>query len=246
MEADIFARAFGLRPGILTNRGLYAFDAVAVFPPVWEGEPVTISFFNGSLMWRYSLPSGTAFTVLPVMPDDNPHETGTVPPFAIMRAFRMENPYANDFGEKLLDTIRARVTPFFDNPASINAVMGADGVYTFRNVNTVVRYYDFDVLTFASYRPAEVGLTPDILADYLAALAFIEADAHVVNDFFLTGYAVEGERHTFWFDFVMDGGLVNYARYRFDPDRPSHMEVVAERGTVIRFRKLTYTFFGAS
>jgi hypothetical protein len=240
MPADIFARAYGMRPAVLTSRGVYAFNAAVILPPASENGYTHIIFTGEDTMWEYRVNVTGGYEAEPRNDDAGLYTWNDG--FSILRPnivppFVKRNPYENDFGEKLLDPIKSRVSHFFDNPATIKDVIGADGVYTFRNINTVVRYYDWDVLTYASYRPVLGEPNYDLLANYAAAVAFIKSDTLVINEVYLAGYTMDGDRCTFWFNYIA-GGLPLVLS---DWDEP-HIEVVTERGTVIKYKKLVYQY----
>jgi hypothetical protein len=98
-----------------------------------------------------------------------------------------------------------------------------------------VRYYEDDLLTYASYRGTDGG-KGNLLTDYAAAVHFILADTHMHNRFYFTGFVIKGNgRHEFYFDYMMqDGPIYNTG--------DSHIQVVIERGTAIRYRKLAHNF----
>jgi hypothetical protein len=240
MPAQAFAEAFGWRATLLTHRGISAIRYVAVFPPMSLHDPVRVVFIYGDAMWEYRVTTD----LMPTYPirDENavPHtlqdgQFVPVQPYAGPRPVQIQNPYANEFGEKHLNFIRTRIAHLFDNPATIHEEIGTGGVYTFSNINTVVRYYGNDILTYASYRTVVGSRDHNLLADYAAAAAFVEADVNMNNHLYLAGFAEQNGRHTFWFNFAVD-------------DRPipthdgSHIEVVTERGTVRRYQKLVYNY----
>jgi hypothetical protein len=78
-----------------------------------------------------------------------------------------------------------------------------------------------------------------LLTDFAAAEAFIEADGYMINGFFLAAYAVNEDRNIFWFDLYVND-------YPLPHDSSHFIEVVVERGTVLRYRKCVYNYFGDS
>jgi hypothetical protein len=244
MPSSVFARVFGIRPAFFSNRGLNSFHSIAVFPPDEENDNTEIIFFGDGYMWEFNLRHNYSHTISD-REDNAPLYLLTNGVFELTEPsaqglnIHSHNPYTNAYGEKLLDTIRSRVMPFFDNPVSVNARTGGDGVYTFSNINTVVRYHDDDILTYASYKAVNPSITPDLLMDYAAAITFIEADELMQNEYFLTGFTVDNDRHIFRFDFLA-GGFPHIISEDF---KGSHIEVIVERGTVLRYRKYVYNFF---
>ena len=85
--------------------------------------------------------------------------------------------------------------------------------------------------------------------DFSAALAFVNADPHVINDFYLAGYEARGRTHVFSFNLLIQHGTTVFPLAAPDVgwgliDDPLYfpIEVTVERGHIIRYRKLAYTY----
>ena len=134
---------------------------------------------------------------------------------------------------------------FFTNPATINHEV-VNEIYTFRNLNTVVRYLPWDVVEYTSFRTIG-GAAPNFIADFSAAIAFVDRDPNVINEFFLAGYDVRGRENVFWFDYAINDFPLVLAQYWYSSPNCTRpflhaIEVVVENGRVIRYRKIPFTF----
>ena len=261
MNPATFTQAFDQRTGLLTDAGIPCFRAVAVLPPQNADDSLGVFFIRDDYTWQFTLaPTGrrfnNVFQGIEIPSSSNPYRRfvptesplGFVPHFHENFSYHpliVTNPYENHSGLLQLAFIRSQVEHFFANPATINHE-AVNVIYTFRNLNTVVRYLPWDVLEYTSFRT--IGRdAPDFIADFSAAIAFIDNDPNVTNEFFLAGYDARGRENVFWFDYaVNDFPLVLTQYWHSGPDctNPlSHfIEVVVENGRVIRYRKIPFTF----
>jgi hypothetical protein len=265
MTADIFAPAYGQRANVLTARGVSVFTAAVICPPTAKDESVRVFFINAGNAAEYVLsksnrqePAARYIHEVPpasggfyyVSMSLNGSETAAplifIPHWEsgpLYRPVTVTNPYANNFGEKLIYHIQSRVEPFFDYPAAINAALDADAVYTFSSMNMVVRYHNRDILEYASFRAVDGGGTSNFITDYSAALSFVDADGYVVNEVYLSDFIVNNGRHMFFFDYVInDMPLVLPAGWPSPAENGHVIEVTVDRGTVVRYKKLVYNF----
>jgi len=265
MPANIFPIGFNQRTGdFLTSRGIEAFDSVAIWLPHGGSQGLSIFFMNDGFTWEFSVESVAAegFPVSPVstialyfvsaalegyeelppgafIPRSGDHGQFAYYPVVVT------NPYHSNVGSSL-SSIRHRVSPFFDNPATINQRVAGDGVWTFSNIHTTVRYFDTDVLEYASFRPRRRNVTSSLMGNFSAALDFIEKDNYVVNEIFLKGYEPRGAGHVFWFGYIVnyfpilmpDGWQVSSP----EDILPAPIEVVVEEGRVVLYRRLAHNF----
>lgn len=156
------------------------------------------------------------------------------------------NPFTNAFGLLHLSTIRPRIEHFFDNPATIIPGLSRE-VYTFSNINVMVRYLQNDVLEYTSFRPIGRRARADLLSDFAAALAFAQGDPYVTNELWLMGYDARGSEHVFMFGYV--AGDFPMLMRRGWPTEPScaeplaaPVEVTVMHGRVVRYRRLAHSF----
>ena len=259
MCPDIFSIAFDQRSGgALTGQGIEYFNRFAVLPPASDSESLTVFFMTDDYKWEFNLPAGRVPSIsiegvaqeflhfVPV----NSDAIGFVPvqpPQFSYHPIGVTNPYQSAFGTLTLSSIRSRVEPFFNNPATINQRSGAGGIYTFSNLNTMVRYLVYDVLEYTSFRPIGTIASSELVEDFAAAFNFISNDPYVLNEFFLAGYESRGRENIFWFDYVIDDFPLVFAEpWETGPAcaNPllSPIEVVVDHGRVVRYRRIVYNF----
>ena len=266
MPGDIFSRVFNQRAGIfLASWGLIEFTSVVVWPPYTNHQSLRVFFINDDRMWEFAMDSvadGFSFPVHSVSGEffhfvsaalegyeHLPPSTfvartgarGNFPSYPVI----VTNPYVSHVGPNMHFT-RTQVAGFFDNPATINARIGGDGIWTFSNIHTTVRYFYTHVLEYVNFRPRRHNVNTSILEDFSAALAFIENDRHVINEIFLTGFEPRGVGYVFWFGYIVDnfpvlmpGGWAVSSPYDI---LPAPIEVVVEHGRVEHYRRLAYNF----
>jgi len=260
MNAEIFTQAFGQRTSLaLTGHGIENFYKIAIHPPSDDTSNLIAFFIDDDYAWEFSLPYHRAERIdIAPTPQDDLHFVPINSPnigFAPVRpqGFRyhpisVANPYQSAFGSLHLSSVGAGIEPFFSNPATINQRPGTDGVYTFSNLNTMVRYLVNDVLEYTSFRPIGTTASSNFINDFSAAYAFVNADPHVVNEIFLAGYdSSRGREHVFLFSYIIDDFPIVLTEPWFtgpncqDPLLTS-IEVVVDNGRVVRYRRLAYNF----
>jgi hypothetical protein len=135
------------------------------------------------------------------------------------------------------------VETFFFNPAMINHGLGADDIFTFTGPNIVVRYTPQDILEYARYTVIDRSAAPNLITDFTAAYAFINADLHLMNEWYLDGYEAADGQHTFRFGYIVGGlPLPPSAGWPGLPELRHPVEITVDHGTVVRYRKLVYHF----
>ncbi|MCL2404987.1 MAG: hypothetical protein FWC92_05510 [Defluviitaleaceae bacterium] len=266
MPGDVFPLAFNPRATtFLTARGISVFESVAVWPS-YEGQDVRVFFINGSQMWEFVLDAAREQFrgyIQPVSPNLLHFVSAALQGYEYLPAGSfvarsgdvgsayfpviVSNPYRAHLGGTLHD-IRNRVAHFFDNPATINERVAGDGVWTFSNIHTVVRYFGSDVLEYSSFRPRRTSTVTSFLDDFSAAWAFINDDPHVIaeNEVFLTGFEPRGAGYVFWFGYIVDNFPIllieGWEVSSADDILPAPIEVVVEQGRVVRYRRLAHNF----
>jgi len=259
MDIAIFTQAFGRRADtILTGRGIDSFRTIAVQPPYGNRNTANVFFIGENNIVEFAvLPDGNEFSVY--MPSAaelarNYTQAGSGLHFAMQlhRSFTYHpvlatNPYVNRAGFLHLSFIREQIEHFFDNPATINQGLSVDGVYTFSNLRTVVRYQPWDVVEYSSFRTIGRTSPTSFISDFSAAFAFVRSDPNIANEFYLAGFEHRGRETVFWFSYVIDNFPLGLAQpWYTGPDCASPLihpiEVVVDHGRVIRYRKISYNF----
>ena len=152
------------------------------------------------------------------------------------------NPYLNEIGGFNLSFIRNRVEDFFVNPVTINHRVGADGIFTYSSLNTMVRFLPWNVIEYSSFRPIRRGRASSFSDDFSAAVDFINRDAFVINEFYLSGYESRGGQHVFFFDFIVGGLPLNMPDVWPGESILAAIEVVVDHGHVVSYRRIAYQF----
>jgi len=254
MDATIYGQFFGPRAGtFLTAVGLQNFRKVIIRPEI---DDFSVTFVCDKYSWEFVMPNlmPAVLQELDIPEPDhrrfvfNTATGGFYPRFDISFVYHpiiVTNPYQNSAGLLHLSFIGGRVEHFFNNPATINQGLSG-GVYTFGNVNTVVRYLPLDVIEYTSFRT--IGRAPtSFVADFSAAHSFVIADPNMRNEFFLARYERRGRENVFWFDYVVGNfPLILVDSWYTDDgctDPLRHpIEVVVDQGRVVRYRKIAYNF----
>ena len=261
LDSAIFASAMGHRSAAnITAAGVQNFDAVAIFPPMEEGGMLTVFFIcHGSgYTWQFIANNVNHFYVESAADSHRPFVQGEVP-FTFNAALTHQftyypllaiNPYENEFGQLHQGFIHSRVAHFFDNPTTMNRGLAGE-IYTFSNLNTVVRYLPYDVLEYTSFRTIgrrETGnFRTNFLRDFSAAIDFIAQDRNVRNETFLAAHETRGRENVFWFGIAVENFPIVieapwYAHSHCTEPMHHPIEVIVDQGRVIRYRKIPYVF----
>jgi len=263
MTTAIFSEAFCRRVrAALSDAGIINFRAVAIHPPQNRQSAIFVSFIGDDYTWQFSLaPTGRRVHEIfdgIAISENIRHPYRRFIPTEGLLAFAprfhedfyyhpllVTNPYENHAGRLHLAFIHRQIEHFFDNPATINQGTPG-GIYTYNNLNTVVRYLPMNVVEYTSFRT--IGrTTSSFVANFSAALAFVNDDPNVTNDIFLAEYDIRGHQNVFWFGYAIDDFPIRMARpwsTISDCTDPLHhpIEVIVEHGRVIRYRKIAHTF----
>jgi hypothetical protein len=256
MPSNLFASAFGQKGGTLVNRTA-AFSRIALVPALSPNEKTTLFFLQENGEVACVLQSGASLTPpTKIKPDSFVYESAALggydaltPNLFVMKfpqgaleypAIRVTNPYQGK--ELLMGDVEKNVDSLFTNPTAKLSFTDQDNVYTFIDDNTVVKYYDNDVLDYANYRTSSTDAT--FLQNFAAAVGFIQADKHIVNEYYLAGYETQDKRTTFYFDLIInDLPLLLPDNYKNTKAPLSHaLEITVEEEHVAHYRKLVYNF----
>jgi hypothetical protein len=248
-DAGRFAQSFGRSAALLTDNGVHSFSAVAVTPGGY------VDFIYGDTAFGFQIQNLSVANLHRLDADITGEVTFTryygrwlahFPPGFSYTPIEVTNPYMNHLGVFNQNFVRERVAPFFDNPASINQHI-TGGIFTYSNLNVVVRYLPGHVLEYTSFRTIGRTAPATFMGDFSAALAFVAADPYVVNNIYLAGYEMRGREHVFYFGLTEGGWPLTLAEPW--PTRPDcteplihPIEVVVDHGRVVRYRRLVFNF----
>ena len=260
MDASIFVEAFGRRTGALVTDRINNFYAVAIAPSN-GARAVGIYFIGPVYTWQFVLILDAAQARDGLFEFPIPHATTTehrrvhvnqlqfnsyVNHSFVYTPILVANPYQNHAGQLHLAHIRGQVAHMFDNPATINQAVSVNDIYTFSNLNTVVRYMPWDVIEYSSFRT--IGRTSaSFVADFSAAFALVRDDPNVINEFYLAEYEIRGRETVFRFNYVINNlPLIFMEPWYTGPGCESPLthpvEVTIDHGRVVRYRRIAHTF----
>jgi len=268
MEPQVFAQAFGVRTGAsIANVNMPNFRAIVIHPPIVAGGVLDAFFVCEGYTWHFTLsPTGRhvheIFYGIDISSAAGMHRRFVLTaehkydaPFTFLPDFHEDfsyhpilaiNPYENAAGLLNLAFIRNRVAHFFDNPSNINAGL-TGGIYTFGNLNAVVRYHPWDVVEYTSFRTIGSTAASSFIDDFSAAIAFVYADVNIVNEVFLAGYESRGRENIFWFSYAIENFPLRidapwYSSSTCNDPLLFPIEIVVDHGRVIRYRKVAFSF----
>ena len=262
MHIETFANALGERRSRASaGTTLAVFDSVTLaLPESGESEWIMAIFNYGTRDWRFALNLGTSrdpvsdfLFMIPEIRHDELYFVRTfggfnpvIPEGFSYNVVYTRNPFQNAYGLLHLSTIRPRIEHFFDNPATIIPGPSRE-VYTFSNINVMVRYFQFDVIEYTSFRPIGRMAPANLISDFSAALAFLQYDPYVVNEIYLSSYETRGGEHIFRFGYVINNfPMIMEGSWYTEPGcrEPllAPVEVTVSHGRVIRYRRIAHSF----
>ena len=258
MEPEWFAAGYAERGSVLSARVNTPFRQVIIRPNDWApigGQIYPIVYFIGENGYAYGFYTSLAYDeyfqesffndAIVGASDTGPSYifqpdaefSGAFSfardPDSIFFGVSVTNPYADAHGGFSLNFIQDQVAVFFSNAGAIRPIVGSD-VWVYRDVNTVVRYYDTHVLEYISYRAIDRSGTPSFVVDFAAAVQFIERDHLVINEFYLADFRENNGQHVFYFGYVLGDASLNL------PNFP--IVVTVDHGTVVRYTKTAFNF----
>ena len=262
MHIETFANALGERRSRASaGTSLVVFTSVTLILPEDENsEWITAIFINETDEWHFNLNIGTSrnpsvdfLYEIPYISDDMLYFTRgsygfyfVLPAYFSYNVINTHNPFQNAYGLLHLSTIRSRIEHFFDNPATIIPGPSRE-IYTFSNINVMVRYFQYDVLEYTSFRPIGRLAPANLVSDFSAALAFVQNDPYVINEIYLAGYEAIGGEHVFRFGHVINNfPMVMINSWPTEPGcrdpLTAPIEVTVSHGRVIRYRRIALNF----
>lgn len=158
------------------------------------------------------------------------------------RPIKMINEF-NSAGGVLLTTLEKNVDIFFDNPAA-KWTSTVNDVYTYSDENTVVKYYTNGVMEYSNYKiNNDKNKNDSFYEDYCAAIAFLEKDTNIKNEYYLKNYSFEDDKMVFYFDYkVNDFPIILSEEIKNDISMQSMIEVTVSSQRVIRYKRYVYSF----
>lgn len=150
------------------------------------------------------------------------------------------NPYENndEVNQALLEV---SIEPLFSNYASKQSNF-TDGVYTFSNKDTVVKYYENGVLEYYNYN-TENQSQQTLATAYTVSQNFLKKNIGLSTDLVLKNVDLKSQGLVFYFDYAInDIGISMSENMKEETGMDYAAEVVVSDNTVKRFRRLAYNF----
>lgn len=127
---------------------------------------------------------------------------------------------------------------YFDNPASKWGTE-LNGVYTYSDENTVVKFYKNGLLEYSGYQSSNAqGSEDSFYNNYIVATNFLLQDSNIKNEFYLTGYEKAEGRSIYRFDYrINDFDIVLSDDLKANTGLESAIEVVIDSSRVTKYRR---------
>ena len=265
MPSDLFVESFNLNGNILTSR-FDSFTSIVFVPNMDSDERLIIIFLDEErdMMHEFTLDNQILSTnilkTINSIQSDNSYPILISSKQSAFRKFKKNifipqiemvnfplvkknNPYTEN-RSALLYTIRGNILNFFDNPASVWDHHPND-VFIYSDENTVVKYFGQDILEYSDYRPIDKSNSNSVVRNYESAINFIRSDDKIINNYFLSKFETDNNKHTFYFDLTINNyPILLSEEYLFNNDLAlqSSIEVTVENESIIQYKKLAYNY----
>lgn len=153
----------------------------------------------------------------------------------------MINPFEAD-GGVLLNRLEKNIDIFFDNPAA-KWTSNMNGVYTYSDESTVLKYYTTGVLEYSNYRAGNNNSESSFYDDYTLAVSFLKKDSNIKNEFYLKRYEKNDERTVFYFDYKINNfPVVLSDDIKVSTGLDSIIEITVDGGRVSKYKRYVCDF----
>ncbi len=154
---------------------------------------------------------------------------------------KTENPFIENGQFEQIKLERA-VDVFFDNPVS-KWTSFDNGVFTYSDENTVVKYYQNGIMEYYNYSSEKSNYSSSFYSQYVSAVSLLKKDFNISNEYCLSGFSSDSEKTVFYFDYKLN----NFSVYLGDDikkslDMNSSIEVTVSGGRVSKYRRLAKKF----
>jgi len=159
--------------------------------------------------------------------------------YSVLKA---ENPFIQNGNFEQIKLERA-VDAFFDNPVSKWSSF-LNGVYSYSDENTVVKYFQNGVMEYYNYGTEKNIDADDFYSQYESALALLKRDSGIKNEYFFKGYSFDAEKTIFYFDYKINNfsiSLSDYVKNNIGMD--SVIEITVSEGRVSKYRRFVMDFW---
>lgn len=154
-----------------------------------------------------------------------------------------QNPLSD--GESvIISKLESYVNVFFKNPAA-KWPSTVNGIYTYSDDNTVVKYYTNGVLEYSGYTANDSknkGIS--FFDNYNSASAFLNRDTNIKNDYYLKDYLVSDGKITFYFNYRLNNIPILLSQLsKKKTGMNSFIEVTCENGKVTKYKRYICDFY---
>lgn len=154
---------------------------------------------------------------------------------------KAQDPFINN-GEFQKTKLEHSADVFFDNPFSKWTTV-SDGVYTYSDENTVVKYYDNGIIEYYNYSAEKNNTGNDFYSQYKNAVSVIKRDSGINNEYYLSGYSSDNEKTVFYFDYKINGFSLKLSDdLKKSTGMGSVIEVNINQGRVSKYRRYVRDF----
>lgn len=155
---------------------------------------------------------------------------------------RKINLLEEDGGGVLLNSLDKIADAFFDNPAA-KWTSTVNGVYTYSDENTVVKYFTNGVLEYSNYKSGDSASEFDFYDDYMTAVDFLINDRNIENEYYLSGYSVDENEAVYRFDYKINNMPIEFTDALIaQTSMASAIEVTVSGQRVTKYRRYMYKF----
>ncbi len=135
------------------------------------------------------------------------------------------------------------VDGFFNNYAS-KQNSNDNGVYTFSDEVTVVKYYPNGILEYYNYDSYDDSAEQSLSSAYYACKAFFAKDTSLKGSYVLSGVEINAEGLVFYFDYTVSGFPVEFTQAQKDSYGMKHaIEVVVKNNAVKKYKRYVTSFY---
>ncbi len=155
---------------------------------------------------------------------------------------KAEDPFY-DNGEFQKAKLERSTDVFFDNPFS-KWTSVSDGVYTYSDENTVVKYYNNGIMEYYNYSTDKNTGGNDFYSKYKNAVSVIKRDSGINNEYYLSGYSLDNEKTVFYFDYKINDFSIKLSdNVKKNTGMNSVIEVTINGGRVAKYRRYARDFY---
>lgn len=153
------------------------------------------------------------------------------------------DPFGNGEGGVDENKLGDCVNGFFDNYVSGLDATVVNGIYTFTDDNTVVKYYDNGVLEYYDYGTGTASSEQTLAAAYTISRNFLKNDKYINNDIYLSGVETRNDGMVLYYDYAIDNVPIRLSEEMSAESGMSHaIEVVVNNGGVKRYKRYAAEF----